>query len=82
MLVNFRTQFAKGYAYPDDKNKIMTSDFMAPGYVLVSPNISYQPSERFSVSLSPATARWTIVGNDSLSSVGAYGVDPGKKIKT
>jgi hypothetical protein len=82
MLVNFRTQFTKGYNYPEDKDKVMTSDFLAPGYVLVSPNISYQPSERFSVSLSPATARWTIVSNDSLSSVGAYGVDPGKKIKT
>ncbi len=82
MLFNFRTQFTKGYAYPDGKGKVMTSDFMAPGYVLVSPNITYQPSDRFSVSLSPATARWTIVGNDSLSNIGAYGVDPGKKIKT
>lgn len=81
-LVNFRTQFTKGFSYPENDPKVMTSDFLAPAYVLVSPTISYQPNENFSVSMSPATARWTIVANDSLSSVGAYGVDPGKKIRT
>lgn len=82
-LVNFRTQFSKGYSYPGDNlPKVMTSDFFAPAYVLVSPTITYQPKDNFSVSLSPATARWTIVSNDSLSSIGAYGVDPGKKIRT
>ena len=82
MLFNFRTQFAKGYNYTDANKKIMTSDFFAPAYIVVSPNISYQPSDNFSVSLSPATARWVIVSNDSLSSLGAFGVDPGKKIRT
>ncbi|MBX3256982.1 MAG: DUF3078 domain-containing protein [Chitinophagaceae bacterium] len=81
-LFNFRTQFAKGYSYPEDKSKVQTSDFFAPAYVLLSPNLTYQPSDNFSVSLSPATARWTIVAHDSLSSVGAFGVDPGKKAKT
>lgn len=82
VLFNFRTQFAKGYNYPDVNSKILTSDIFAPAYILLSPNIAYQPSDNFSVSLSPATARWVFVNNDSLSSVGAYGVDPGKKIRT
>ncbi|MGN6438917.1 MAG: DUF3078 domain-containing protein [Agriterribacter sp.] len=81
-LVNFRTQFTPGYAYPSDGPKVKTSNFLAPAYALVSPNITYQPKDNFSISLSPATARWTIVNDDSLSSVGAFGVDPGKKIKT
>lgn len=81
-LVNFRTQFTKGYSYPSDLPKVMTSDIFAPAYALVSPTITYQPKDNFSISLSPATARWTIVTNDSLSNVGAYGVDPGKKIRT
>ncbi len=80
-LFNFRTQFAKGFSYPDNNSKILTSDFMAPAYILVSPGISYQPSDNFSIFLSPITARWTIVSNDSLSAAGAYGVDPGKKTK-
>lgn len=81
-LFNFRTQFTPGYAYPADGPKVKTSNFLAPAYVLVSPNITYQPKDNFSISLSPATARWTIVNDDSLSSVGAFGVDPGKKAKT
>ena len=81
-LFNFRTQFAKGYSYPDGKPPVMTSNFLAPGYILLSPNITYQPSDNFSFSISPATARWTIVSDNYLSSIGAFGVDPGKTIKT
>jgi len=81
-LVNFRTQFAKGYSYPEDAAKIMISNSFAPAYVLVSPTITYQPNDNFSASLSPATARWTIVTDEVLSNAGAFGVDPGKKART
>ncbi len=81
-LFNFRTQFTKGFSYPDDGSKVLISNSFAPAYVLVSPTISYQPNENFSVSLSPATARWTIVTDELLSSQGAFGVDPGKKART
>ncbi|MBX2925990.1 MAG: DUF3078 domain-containing protein [Chitinophagaceae bacterium] len=81
-LFNFRTQFTEGYSYPSDDPKVKTSNFLAPAYILVSPNITYQPSENFSVSLSPATARWTIVNDTELSNAGAFGVDPGKKART
>lgn len=80
-LLNFRTQFAPGYSYPDGQSKVLTSDFFAPAYILLSPGITYQPCNNFSVFLSPVTARWVIVNNDSLSAAGAYGVDPGKKSK-
>lgn len=81
-LVNFRTQFTKGYTYPANNPKVTTSNLFAPAYLYISPGFTYQRSENFSVSLSPATVRWTFVSDDSLSSVGAFGVDPGKKIKT
>lgn len=80
-LFNLRTQFSKGYSYPDNNSKVLTSDFFAPGYILLSPGITYQPCNNFSVFLSPVTARWIFVSNDSLSAAGAYGVDPGKKSK-
>lgn len=80
-LFNLRSQFSKGYSYPDNNSKILMSDFFAPAYMLLSPGISYQPGENFSVFFSPVTARWVIVKNDSLSNAGAYGVDPGKKSK-
>jgi hypothetical protein len=39
------------------------------------------PNKKFSFFISPATLRWTIVKNDSLASVGSYGVDSGKHVK-
>jgi hypothetical protein len=80
-LFNFRTQFSPGYAYPNSSTKVLTSDFFAPAYILLSPGITYQPCDYFSLFVSPVTARWIIVQNDSLSRVGAYGVDSSKKSK-
>ncbi|MFI5152148.1 MAG: DUF3078 domain-containing protein [Chitinophagales bacterium] len=81
LLLNFRTQFGPGYSYPSNSSKILTSDLFAPAYVLVSPGFNYKPNDNFSVFLSPITARWIIVNNDSLASVGAFGVDSGKNVK-
>ena len=80
-LLNVKSQFAPGYAYPDGKGRVLTSDFFSPGYVLLSPGVNYKPNDQFSVFVSPVTARWIIVRNDSLASVGAFGVDSGKNSK-
>ena len=80
-LLNVKSQFAPGYAYPDGKGRVLTSDFFSPGYVLLSPGVNYKPNDEFSVFVSPVTARWIIVRNDSLASVGAFGVDSGKNSK-
>jgi hypothetical protein len=80
-LLNFRSQFAPGYAYPTDAPRTLTSDFLAPAYVIVSPGLNYKPNDNFSFFISPATLRWIIVKNDSLASVGAFGVDSGKNTK-
>lgn len=77
-LVNFKSQFAPGYNYPDDTTLI--SDFLSPAYGLFSLGLDYQRGESFSFYVSPFTAKVTLVMNDSLSDVGAYGVDPGEKI--
>jgi hypothetical protein len=79
-LFNFRTQMANGYNY-DNTTKSLTSAFLSPAYVLVSIGLDYKPSKDLSIFISPATSRWTIVRNDSLSAKGLYGVDPGKKSK-
>jgi Protein of unknown function (DUF3078) len=81
-LVNFRTQFAPGYAYPTSQTTpVLTSDFLAPAYLIVSPGLNYKPNDEFSFFISPATLRWTFVKNDSLSAQGAFGVDTGKTVK-
>lgn len=78
-LVDFRSQFARGYNYPTATSKVLTSDFLAPAYLLVSLGMDYKPNDKFSVFLSPATMRMVIVNNDSLSAQGAFGVDTGKR---
>ena len=78
-LLNFYTQFAKGYNYPDKSRYIST--FMAPGYLDAALGFSYKPNGNYSLFLSPVSERAIFVLDDSLSNVGAFGVDPGKKTK-
>ena len=79
-LVNFKTQFANGYAYPDDSTVI--SKFMAPGYLVAGVGITYVPAKWVYFYLSPASARMTFVLDDTLSAQGQFGVDPGKNMRT
>jgi len=78
-MVNFRTQFINGYSYTDS-SKTMASGFMSPAYLLVSEGLDFKPNKRLNMFLSPLTSRWVIVNNDSLRSIGAFGVDSGKSV--
>jgi hypothetical protein len=75
-LFNFRSQFFNGYTYTAT-NKTLSSAFLSPAYVLLGVGVDYKPNENFSVFISPATARLTIVKEDSLSAKGLYGVPAG-----
>jgi len=80
-LLNFHSQFSKGYNYNSDGTKDLLSNFLAPGYVLLSLGLDYKPAEGLSIFVSPITSRWTIVNDNTLSAKGAYGVTPDKKVK-
>ncbi len=79
-FVNFQTQFAPGYKYPNTANKI--SDFLAPAYLTLATGVDYQPSESLSLFFTPLSAKITFVANDSLSNAGAFGVNPGEQVRT
>jgi hypothetical protein len=81
-LFNFRTQMAKGYTYGADNTKTFSSAFLSPAYVLLSLGLDFRPTQNFSLFLSPVTARWVIVRDDSLAAKGAYGVEPGKNSRS
>ncbi|PUZ27763.1 Protein of unknown function [Chitinophaga costaii] len=81
LLANVRTQFSSGYLYTDSSSTL-TSKFFAPANLLLSPGFDYKPTDKFSLFISPVTGRWIVVLDDSLSAQGAYGVDPGKHIKS
>ena len=78
-LLNFYTQFAKGYNYPD--KSVYISNLMAPGYLDLALGFSYKLNTNYSLFLSPVSERAIFVLDDSLSNAGAFGVDPGKKTK-
>ena len=80
-LANFHSQFSKGYMYNGDGSRELLSNFMAPGYLILSLGLDYKPTEGLSIFLSPITSRWIFVKDDFLSAKGAYGVTPGRTNK-
>jgi hypothetical protein len=75
-LLEYKSQFAKGYGYPNDSVPI--SKFMAPGYFQLSIGLNYKPVDYFSVLISPIGARLTVVNDKTLSDAGAFGVKAGE----
>lgn len=82
-IMDLRTQFAPGYKYTTDaatQSEISTliSRFMAPGYLTTSIGLQYKPNTKLSLFVTPITGKITFVMDDSLSALGAYGVEKGK----
>lgn len=78
-LMNFRTQFTYGYnSVIDQVEKKYISNLMAPAYTIVGLGMDYKPNKNFSAFIAPASAKMTFVMDDSLSNIGAYGVDKGQ----
>jgi len=74
LLLSFKSQFDKGYKYPNDS--VVVSQFMAPGYVGLSVGMDYKPSEHLSMFISPASGKFVLVLDQELANKGAYGVSP------
>jgi len=79
VMGDLRTQFYKGYNYPNKEHYI--SNFFAPAYSNISLGMEYRPKANYSLYLSPVSAKLTFVQDDYLSSLGSFGVDPGDKFK-
>ncbi len=77
-LASFTSQFTAGYNYPDDST--MISNFLAPAYILTAAGMNYGKNG-FNVFIAPLTMKTTLVMEESLSAIGAYGVDTGKTVR-
>ncbi len=77
---NFKTQFTDGYDYSVTP-KVVTSKLFAPAYLSFGPGMLWKKSDNLKVNFAPATSKLTIVTDDALSAIGAYGVDPGKNLR-
>ncbi len=78
-LLNFKSQFAPGYNYPDTDNAI--SKFIAPGYLTAGLGMDYK-TDVFSAMFAPLSGKFTFVADDNLSEQGAFGVDSGSKVRS
>lgn len=82
-LLNFRSQFADGYAYEKETSGLekstLTSRPFSPAFILLSPGLDYKPTDYLSLFLSPFTGRWVVVSDKALGS--KYGVNPGKMVR-
>jgi hypothetical protein len=70
----FRSQFAYGFDYTTDSTQYI-SKFLAPAYISLGLGIEWVPNPHFSLYFSPITGRITIVNDDYLASIGAFGVN-------
>ena len=71
-MLNFRTQMAPGFNFPDDSTVI--SRFLAPGFLSLALGMDYKPNDWFSMFISPATGRSTFVMDQRLADLGQFGV--------
>ncbi|WP_372652264.1 DUF3078 domain-containing protein [Draconibacterium sp.] len=78
-LLNFKSQFAPGYNYPDTETSI--SKFMAPGYLSLGLGMDYK-IDGFSLMMAPVSGKFTFVTDDDLSNEGAFGVEEGKSMRS
>ena len=70
----FRSQLAKGFDYSVDST-VYISKWLAPAYISLGLGVEWVPNEHFSVNFAPLTGRVTIVNDQRLASMGAYGVN-------
>lgn len=74
-IASLKTQFSKGYAYPNDS--VAISGFFAPAYLTLSAGYNYNFNNIVSVYVSPIAGRMTFVMNQELADAGSYGVEAG-----
>jgi len=88
-LINFRTQFTKGYLYTKDANgaeiREEKTNFMSPGYLLFGPGMYWKKNDIFKINFAPLTSKFTFVDNRYTSIPGYvdgtyFGVDENKSM--
>ncbi|PID93735.1 MAG: hypothetical protein CSA95_06475 [Bacteroidetes bacterium] len=80
-MFSFRSQFVKGFEYPENADKVLLSNLLAPAYINLSVGINWKPVSYFSAFFSPASPKFTIVNDQVLSDRGSFGVTPGEKTR-
>lgn len=75
-MLSFKTQMTKGY-----KDTVVISNAFTPAYTMLSLGMKYIPNDDLQILISPLTGKMTIVADPTLSAAGAFGVNPGQKVR-
>lgn len=78
IMFNFKSQFAKGYDYPNDS--VVISDFLSPANIYFALGFQYKEKDFLSVMISPVTSKTTLVANPQVDET-KYGVPKGERSK-
>lgn len=72
---NFRTQFSSGYKYSGMERGNAISNFFAPAYLFIGIGSQYtSKNKKYKFYISPVTNKTTLVFNQRLANIGAFGV--------
>ena len=74
-LLNFNTQFAKGYDYKTEPRTYI-SRFMSPGYLTTGLGLTWNPKNWITATFSAISWRGTFVSSKILSDEGSFGAEP------
>lgn len=61
VLLNFKSQFTDGFEYKASDLNVLTSTFLAPGYLTGSFGIEYLGSDKLKIFISPASQKTTLI---------------------
>ena len=76
---NAKTQFSKGFDYPNDS--IEVSNFMSPAYFVFAVGLDYKPNSKFSMLISPITSKFTVVLDTAKIDQTKYGLNTDETVK-
>lgn len=79
-LLNFKTQFLKGFDY-SDSTQTPISEILSPAHLVFSLGLDYKPSSKFTMLISPITSKFTIVADTTNYDQTRFGVDNDEKIR-
>lgn len=79
ILFNAKTQFSKGFDYPNDSIEI--SNFMNPASVVFAIGLDYKLNSKFSMLISPLTSKFTIVLDTAKIDQTKYGLSFDETVK-
>lgn len=77
-LINFISQAAPWFNYPNET--VLTSNFLAPGYLVFGGGIDYKPNSTLSMFFAPiSSGKITFVHDQNLADAGSFGVQPAER---